>query len=137
MGKVVTRAVSEFNFVMQYAPSLDGRFGDGIMRAASSHEYEYLLLQRAGDMQVVAAAKLWVLPRATYLAYIETAKDAKGQRYGRRLFCRLFAHAAGKGAEHSLVLSQYTRFGRDYLMPLETRIARRYAPGLSLVHEYW
>ncbi|HEY8964419.1 MAG TPA: hypothetical protein VIN59_08175 [Alphaproteobacteria bacterium] len=128
-------AADEATFNTVFREAMNGRFCTGVMRVTSGSEYDYLLLKRENDQRIVAAAKLMTFEADINVRYLATAEDAKGFGYGRRLFAELFTYAAGR--RNTLVLSSYTSFGKEYLWPLEERLARRHYPQLEVVHEMW
>lgn len=132
MPRLFTRAVDEFTFYRDYAKGMEGRFGPGIMKTGASWSDYYFLLLVNRDERVLAAVKLLVNDRCMYAAYLETAWDEKGHRYGRRLFSRMFSYAARQGVE-MLELSQYSRYGQEYLAPREEKLSRRFYPDLHVV----
>jgi|GEM_PF-3107285 len=131
-------AADEQLFNTAFRCAMEGRFCAPVMRETRHSDempLSYLLLQRQSDKAVVAAAKLCFFNDAMNVRYLATAIDCRGHGYGRRLFSALFSHAAGKVPY--LMLSGYTPDGRDWLMPLEDRLARRHYPVLQVTHEMW
>jgi len=127
--RITYTGVDEEAFYTHHAHSMHGRFNSAALNAPASPD-EYLLM--VAPQKIIGFAKLFFNGPATYVSYLEIAKDARGQGYGPRLFARVFGRAAQRG--DALIISNYTPFGRAYLMPHQARLERRYYPHLLVTN---
>lgn len=127
--RITYTGVDEEAFYTHHAHFMHGRFNSAALNGAATPD-EYLLM--AAPEKILGFAKLYFNGPATYVGYLEIAKDARGQGYGPQLFAHVFERAAQRG--DALMISNYTPYGRAYLRPHQERLERHYYPHLLVTN---